>query len=161
MESLGDLLGLLFAFGLLALGFGAGKYLEAKHYVSIRQREAATLHIPVVTFENLSEDKPVASASLAIGSVVVSVDYYKRFLAGLRMFFGGELRSYSSLLDRARREAILRMKESHPAARMFLNCRLETASISKGEKQKIGTVEVFAYSTAITFADEVHSQTAG
>ena len=41
---------------------------------------------------------------------MVSVDYFKRFLAGLRMIFGGRVSSYESLLDRARREALLRMR---------------------------------------------------
>jgi uncharacterized protein YbjQ (UPF0145 family) len=157
----GTLIGWGVSIGLILLGFFVGKYLEASHYASIKAREAATVHVPVVTLEKLPEDRPVATASLVVGSVVVSVDYYKKFLAGFRMFFGGELRSYSSLIDRGRREAILRMKESAPDAHLFLNCRLETASISKGEKNSIGTVEVIAYGTAVVFADEIRSQTAG
>ena len=161
MDLIGTLFGWVVFFGLIGLGFGVGKYLENAHYVSIRAREAATLHVPVVTLEKLPEERPVASAILAVGSVVVSIDYYKRLLAGFRMFFGGELRAYSSLIDRGRREAILRMKESVPGAHLFLNCRLETASISKGEKNTLGTVEVIAYGTAVTFADEVHPQATG
>ncbi len=161
MELVFSLLGWIVLLCLLGLGFGVGKYLETQHYTSIKKREAASLTVPVVTFKQLTDDRPVASATLAVGSVAVSVDYYKRFLAGFRMFFGGEMRSYSSLLDRARREAILRMKESAPGAHLFLNCRLETSSISKGERNTIGTVEVVAYATAVTFADEIHPQTAG
>lgn len=145
---------------LVALGYGVGRRAEASHYKSIKKREAGLLHVPVVTFESLQDERQVANSILAVGSVVISVDYYKRLLAGFRMFFGGEMRSYSPLLDRARREAILRMKESHPGAHLFLNCRLETASISKGEKNAIGCVEVLAYSTAITFADGIHTQAA-
>ncbi|MBE0544843.1 MAG: heavy metal-binding domain-containing protein [Verrucomicrobia bacterium] len=161
MEIIFSLFGWIVLLVLLVLGFGVGKYLEAQHYASIKQREAATLGVAVVTFKQLPEDRPVASATLAVGSIAVSVDYYKRFLAGFRMFFGGEMRSYSSLLDRARREAVLRMKESAPGAHLFLNCRLETSSVSKGERNTIGTVEVIAYATAVTFADEIHPQTPG
>jgi uncharacterized protein YbjQ (UPF0145 family) len=50
------------------------------------------------------------------GSVVVSVDYFKRFLAGLRTLVGGRVTSYETLLDRARREAILRCKETRAGA---------------------------------------------
>ncbi len=144
---------------LLGLGYGFGKYLENKHYRSIKEREAATIHKPVVTFQRLTEGRAAKDVSLAIGSVVVSVDYFKRFMAGFRLFFGGELGSYASLIDRARREAILRMKESCPNADLYLNCRLETSSISKGNKQqKIGSVEILAYSTAVTYAHEVHPE---
>jgi uncharacterized protein YbjQ (UPF0145 family) len=94
---------------------------------------------------------PVARAELATGSVVVSVDYYKRFLAGLRNLFGGEVRSYSPLMDRARREALLRMKEQAVGADMIINVRLETSSISGDSRaqQKLACVEVVAYGTAI------------
>ncbi len=145
---------------LLGLGFGVGKHLENRHYASIQRREGATVHIPAVSFREWNDSRPVKSVRLASGSVVVSVDYFKRFLAGLRMFFGGELRSYASLIDRARREAVLRMKESCPEADLFLNCRMETSSISKGRKDRIGSVEILAYGTALEFADEIRSETA-
>lgn len=152
----------LFAFlALLLIGFLTGRHLEAKHYRSIRKREEAFLHIPTITTKTLHGNRPVRDAQLASGNVVVSVDYYKRFLAALRTTFGGELGAYASLIDRARREATLRMKASCPGAHLFLNFRFETASISKGENETVDSVEVLAYATAITFADEVRSQAAG
>jgi uncharacterized protein YbjQ (UPF0145 family) len=77
-------------------------------------------------------------------------DYFKRFLASLRNIFGGRVQSYESLLDRARREAILRMKAEARAlgADMVFNIKLETASIYKGKRNTIGAVEVLAYGTA-------------
>lgn len=144
---------------LIALGFASGRYLERKHYMSIARRERERLNSPAVTLRTLPDKRPIASARLAVGSVVVSVDYFKRFLAGFRLFFGGELRSYSPLIDRGRREALLRMKESCPEANLFLNTRLETSSISKGTRgQNIGSVEIVAYSTAITYADAVRPE---
>ena len=85
------------------------------------------------------------------GNVVVSVDYFKRFLAGLRALVGGRIRSYESLVDRARREAILRMKEQamERGAIVVTAVRIETSSISKGQGQAIGSIEVLAYGTAI------------
>ena len=151
---------LIVALFLLALGFGWGRYLEKKHYESIARREALLLQIPVVTFRNPPDGRSVDSVSLAVGSVVVSVDYFKRFLAAFRIIFGGELGSYASLIDRGRREALLRMKESCPKANLFLNTRLETSSISKGSKrQRIGSVEILAYSTAVTYVDAVRPET--
>lgn len=135
----------------LASGYLIGGAIEKKHYRSIQEREEATLHVPVSTRKSigLEEEGRVKRAELAYGSVVVSVDKFKRFLAGLRNLFGGEVSSYASLIDRARREAFLRMKESHPSADYFVNCRLETATLSNGQGKTIGTVEVLAYGTAV------------
>ena len=137
---------------LLSAGFLFGKLNEKNHYRSIHRRESATNKIPVVTWKTVYGTRPVVFSKLATGSVVISVDHYKRFLAGLRQVFGGEIRAYSSLLDRARREAMLRMKESIPGADLFLNARIETATISNGRGKSTGTVEVLAYGTAIKFA---------
>ena len=85
------------------------------------------------------------------GSVVVSVDYFKRFLAALRNLFGGRVISYESLLDRGRRESLLRMKQQAEelGAGMVFNVKYETASISKGRRDTIGSIEVLAYGTAL------------
>lgn len=137
---------------LVGLGYLAGRYAERRHYESIRARERSFIAVPSITAKTLHDPRPVNDARLAVGSVVVSVDYFKRMLMGFRQLFGGEIASYASLLDRARREAILRMKESCPGADMFLNCRLETATIFSGRGRATGSVEVVAYSTAIWFA---------
>lgn len=142
---------IFFFIGLLALSYITGKWVESRHYQSIRQREREFLTRPAITVKTLEDGRTVEQATLAVGSVVVSVDYFKRFLAGFRMLFGGELGAYAPLLDRGKREALLRMKESRPAADLYLNCRLETSAISRGRKNTIGCVEIVAYSTAINF----------
>lgn len=137
---------------LLALGYGFGRYAELRHYKSIIARERALKNIPAITSKFLPvRDKP-SDAALVSGSVVISVDYFKRFLAGLRNLVGGRITSYESLVDRARREAILRMKEEAKAlgAHMVFNVKLETSSIHKGRKNGVGSVEVLAYGTALT-----------
>ena len=55
------------------------------------------------------------------------------------------------------------MKESFPGADEYINCRLETSTISSGRGKAVGTVEVIAYSTAITYgtASEAPTPTAG
>ena len=146
-----SIVGTAFALALLVVAYFTGKFAEKRHYLSIQQREERWLTIPATTTKHLPELPAVASADLAVGSVVVSVDHFKRFLATFRQVFGGEMKSYASVIDRGRREAILRMKESHPDADMFLNCRLETSSISKGRGKAVGCAEVVAYSTAVRF----------
>ena len=134
--------GLIIFIVLLTLGYVAGRMAESRHYRSIEARERELLSLPVVTLKNaLDEEKDIARAELVVGNVVVSVDYFKRFLAGLRNLFGGRVKSYEPLLDRARREAILRMKEAATGADIIINLRIETASISKGAKQKPAVIK--------------------
>jgi uncharacterized protein YbjQ (UPF0145 family) len=139
--------------GLLLLGYISGSWAEKRHYRSIQRREEELLHMAVVTAEGSFPPGSVRNSELVIGSAVISIDYFKRLLAILRNIFGGRVKSYESLVDRARREAILRMKESaqKQGASMVINLRLETATIGRNANQKkqIGSVEAIAYGTAI------------
>lgn len=138
---------------LLLLGYAAGSYAERRHYRSIRERERELVKLAVVTAEGRFDPERVEEAFLVNGSVVVSTDYFKRLLAILRNIFGGRVKAYESLVDRARREAILRMKAEANArgAQMIVNLRLETATIgrSANRKKQIGSVEAMAYGTAV------------
>ena len=136
---------------LLALGYGAGTWAEKRHYRSILRRETELIGIPALTMKNagVAEDR-IRSTRMVVGSAVISVDYFKRILASLRNIFGGQVKSYESLVDRARREAVLRMKEMAGDATMIVNVRIETSTIGKQSKRKnIGCLEAMAYGTAI------------
>lgn len=150
---MGNVLVLAFAAALLLLAFFTGRHAEHRHYRSIRERERRFLHQPASTAKTWDTRRTVADAKLVVGSVVVSVDHFKRFLARFRLLVGGELHSYSPLIDRGRREAILRMKQACPGAHTYVNMRLETSMISSGAGRAVGTVEVLAYATAVTYAD--------
>ena len=148
-----DNFNLIVILGLVALGYFAGSRAERKHYRSIREREEALLPLPAVTFKTLFDAGTVERSVLVSGSAVISIDYFKRMLAGFRALVGGRVKSYESLLDRARREAILRMKEQAPNAAAIVNMRIETTSISKGggrrRNRQVSTVEALAYGTAV------------
>lgn len=136
---------------LLILGYFIGSYLERKHYRSIQSREAKYNELPAVASKLLPPDAASFEQTLVLGSVTISVDYFKRFLATLHNFFGGSVTSYETLLDRARREALLRMKVEAEKlnADLVLNVKYETASIYKGSGSGVGSVEVLAYGTAM------------
>ena len=138
---------------LLTLGFVFGKLAESRHYRSIQAREESLVRLPATSCKKpIGNRASIGQAQLVYGHVVISVDYFKQMLAGLRNLFGGTIQAYETLLDRARREAVLRMKESCPTADEILNLRIETSSISKGGSgDRIGSVEVLAYGTAIYF----------
>lgn len=138
---------------LLLVGYVIGSLAERRHYRSIEEREKALIKLPVVTAEGRFDSTRVEDAFLVNGNAVISTDYFKRLLAVLRNIFGGRVKAYESLVDRARREAILRMKEqAHAAgAQMIVNLRLETSTIgrSANKKKQIGSVEAMAYGTAV------------
>lgn len=135
---------------LMIFGYVFGQISEKRHYRSIIEREQALAAIPNVASRLPPRDKAYEQR-LVSGSVVISIDYFKRFVAGLRNLFGGRVTPYETLLDRARREAVLRMKEQAElaGAEMVFNMKLQTASISQGRKNAIGSVEVLAYGTAL------------
>ena len=136
---------------LLTLGYFAGSWAEKKHYTSIEKREAELLQMPIVNGRKGYGEAKARDAVMVYGSAVISVDYFKRILAALRNVFGGTIRSYETLLDRARREAILRMKESAPVGtKIIINVRIETSAIGKNtQKKSVGCVEALAYGTAL------------
>jgi len=138
---------------LLALGYGFGTLAEKRHFKRIIKNEDKLKNILVIPEKKLPKEfqNEKFENKLVDGSVVISVDYFKRFLSGLRALVGGRIRSYETLLERARREALIRMKQeaADEGSVMVLNCKLETASISKGRRKAIGSVEVYAYGTAV------------
>ena len=137
---------------LLAVGYTVGTWQEKRHYQDIKARERQTLHVPVVSFGAKQPIPQANETALFLGSVVVSADYFKMFVSALRNLVGGRVVVYESVLDRGRREAILRMKEQAIAwgATELVNVRLETASIGKQTNGKgLVAIEVIAYCTAI------------
>lgn len=137
---------------LVIAGYTFGTIREKNHYRSIIKREKQFLSLPAATVKQVPEGMDDTDARLVTGNAVISIDYFKRILAGLRNIFGGEVSSYETLIDRARREAILRMKEqAGPGTVMILNTRIETSSIgsSANQKNSVGSVEALAYGTAL------------
>jgi uncharacterized protein YbjQ (UPF0145 family) len=136
---------------LIAIGYVAGTWSEKRHYRSIEKREKEYLYLPAITVKNVTvDDLKVRKVELVYGSAVISIDYFKRILAGLRNIFGGTVKSYETLIDRARREALLRMKEKASGAAMIINVRIETSTIGKkAHKKSVGCLEAIAYGTAL------------
>ena len=73
---------------LIVVGRFVGRRIERNHYESIEAREAEYAARPAFSNREVDRQRPVARADLATGSVVVSVDHFKRFVSGFRMIFG-------------------------------------------------------------------------
>lgn len=126
-----DLLQLLIFLVLLALGFFIGRWNEARHYASSRERDRQLAGLPVILADDLDKARPVREVWPETAGMVISIDYFKRIAMGLRNLFGGEVHSIEPLLDRARREAVLRLKTSAASwgADLLTNLRMETSAI--------------------------------
>lgn len=128
----------------ITAGFFIGGARERKHFEDIKRREAlllAKLPIRTVRGPKLS----TGEAFLVCGNVVIASDSFKDFIGTLKNFFGGGMTAQETLMDRARREAVLRMRESAIAqgAREIVEMHLETSFLDQ-----MGA-EVIAYGTAI------------
>lgn len=137
------------------IAYFVGSWLEKKHFASIREREAELREFPVVSLNTLPDNWNVGTAELVSGNVVISLDYFKRVIAGLKGLIGGRIKTYEPLLDRARREAVLRMTESAKAQGYdaIFNVRLETSRLASAKRDGKGTagVEMLAFGTAVKF----------
>ena len=136
---------------LLLLGLIAGKTTERLHFRRLGRREEALPAMTVTdlkTFPGGSVHQP--APTLVVAEVVIANDYLKSFLAAIRKIIGGEVGGYLTLMERARREAVLRVLER--AARdgydSVCNLRLETASIGSMAKKGAAMVGVIASGTA-------------
>jgi uncharacterized protein YbjQ (UPF0145 family) len=82
---------------------------------------------------------------LVSGSTVRSKHFGKDFLADLKNMVGGELKSYTELLEESRREATDRMIDQALdfGANAIINVRFSTSSVAEG------AAEIYVYGTAV------------
>ena len=146
------LVNLLLAVALLVFAYLTGTWIERRHYTQIQRREVRWRRLPTTTFREIPAGWEVLESGLVTGNVVISVDHFKRFLAGLRGIVGGRVKTYESLLDRARREALLRLKKEamDSGYHAVVNVRLYTSRMANARK-KDGTagLEILAAGTAV------------
>lgn len=137
---------------LIVLAVIVGGSVERAHFRSLRRREkelADVLVTNIKTFPGGVHESKVPA--LVSGNVVIATDYLKTFLANLKKIVGGELKSYETLLERSRREALLRLLEEARSRGFDAVCNLRFESADVGGmtgKRGAAMVEVYAYATA-------------
>lgn len=133
---------------LVTVGYVVGRGLEKRHYASLRVRERELLDVVALSTRYVPPGVAASGATLVSGSVVVSSDYFKTFVAGFRTLFGGPMRGYETLLERARREALLRLKlqAREAGARLVIGVRFHTTRVAGSSTP---SVEVMAFGTAL------------
>lgn len=147
-----DLLILIIA---LVITFTTGSIIEKNHFKKIKAREKKLLNQPFVSFDkkSYSNKKPIKKIEMVTGEVVISGDYFKSFVSAFRNLIGGRMVSYESLMERARREAILRMREKARGANIIVNTKIESMMINNPNdaQNTLPQVAVIAYGTAISY----------
>jgi uncharacterized protein YbjQ (UPF0145 family) len=143
-----------FSLFFIGLGFFVGGAIERSHFRGLDRREGE--HAGFLITQLKSYPGAVAGPSpptMLCGEAVISSDYLKTWLASIRKIFGGEMRSYQSLLVRARREALLRIIEE--ARRLGYNavCNVRYAStdIGGGAKRRNRAVMVTILASATAY----------
>ena len=120
---------------LLTLGFVAGTIAEKSHFKNLDHRESVNQSMLQTQSKLFLDPKPGGMAPTMIHSeTVVSSDYFKTFLAGFRKLFGGEMKSYNTLMERGRRETLAKLIEQarEMGYNAVCNVRLEPADIAGG-----------------------------
>ena len=144
---------------LLILGFSVGTLVERAHLKRLQARETALSRMLVTDLRKLPPGCAATPCGLVTGEVVIASDYFKTFAAAIRKIVGGELRTFESLMVRARREALLRMMESarRMGANAVVNVRYSTSNIGSMRRRRAAAmVEMYAYGTAIYIPPQPH-----
>lgn len=146
------LFNIVFPFVMLVIFYFIGRSVERRHLRRLDEQEAALSHIVVHELKSLPSGWTVtAEPMLVYGSVVLANDYFKMFISSLKKIVGGHLREYERLVERGRREAIIRMKQmaADNGYNVVWNMRIETSMLADGKRGGATSAELYAYGTAM------------
>jgi uncharacterized protein YbjQ (UPF0145 family) len=141
---------------LVVFGLIIGRTVERRHFRSIERRESENRDVLVTQLKSFPDAVSAGAApNVVMSEVVISSDYLKTWLSQWRNLFGGEMKSFRSLQERAKREAILRLTEQTVAQghNAICNVRIAGADIggnTTGKKNKIVMAAIIATGTAYT-----------
>lgn len=133
---------------LFVVGWFFGARHERQHLAQLAISEKALKHI-IVSTERFYQPALAdgTQGELVLGSVVIAQDYFKMVIARVLSIFGKNLITYETLLERARREALVRMRtQAHAKGYSHIyGLRFEVSNIN----QLGSMVEAIAYGTAV------------
>lgn len=128
---------------LVTTGWYFGARAERGHLKSLMADEQKYQLIQVSS-ERFYEPKGINESILVVGSVVIAQDKFKQVVAAMLSLFGKNLTVYETLLDRARREVVLRAKRqaNDAGCHALYGLRFEMTEVQGG-------VEILAYGVAV------------
>ena len=115
----------------------------AKEFVSLYNEER---HMLLVNIDYIP-GRELEVLGIAKGTVVQSKNFGKDFMAGMKTLVGGEITSYTEMLNEARQIAVKRMVDEAESmgADAVINVRYGSSSVMQG------AAEVIAYGTAVKY----------
>ncbi len=133
-------------FGIALGGWLITTYFERRHTAQLTEQENTLRHISLST-----NDKVVVPATdyvLLTGSNILVHDIFRKFFITIRKIIGGNVVLYERLTMRARRSAIIRMKEEASLRNIdqIVNVRLETVQVPG---RFLSGIAVVAYGTGL------------
>ncbi len=146
---------------LITLGFTVGGFVERRHLKRLAAWEAELADILVTDLKKLPVEVSAQHCGLVMGEVVIASDYFKTVAAKFKGMFGGELSTFQTLMDRARREALVRLMKRAKAmgANRVYNVRFESSNIGAMRRNKPSAmVELYAYGTAVHVPEQDASE---
>lgn len=143
-EFFGVLISIALLFGSLFVIFFISRAIEKKHFDALDEGEETYRHILVTDIAYPLSDVDTTKVPQWVASeVAVSSSRIKDFFARWRSFFGGEIKSYQTLQERALREARLRLcQQAHVMGcdaicnLRFTAAQISLAALSSGRKRK-------------------------
>ena len=109
----------------------------------------------LVTLENHGLIGKPVTTNLVFTNVTVGPSWWQLFIGWLKGIFGGEIQSYSRVLNYGRMEVLQRLREkaAQEGWDQVINVRLESVVISKsaGRNDKTSAIEIYAYGTAVKY----------
>jgi len=131
---------------LLVLGWGVGRIKIRNHRKWLDTQDKFLEDIRLHNIKYKQSTESTAETFLVTGSLVLSIDVFRRLIATFIQIVGGEINNYSDLLDRGRRDALLRMKADarNVGAHDIYNIKIQSASIGANRG-----IEILAYGTAV------------
>ena len=132
-----------------------GSLTESAHFKRLALAEQELSDVMVSDMRTLPPNWKASQAMFVCENVVIANDYLKSFLWRYRKIFGGPCYGFQKLLERARREATVRMvqRAKEHGANVVWNVRFDTVTLQRGYSDANGKhipagVEVCAYGTA-------------
>ncbi len=154
-ESFAMLINLSIPVLLILLGLTVGKVTERRHFARLDRAEFAYKDVLTSTVRTYPGGADAGLPPVMVAAnVVISADYLMSLLAAIRKIIGGRVRSYERVMERARREATVRiLREAQlQGYDAVCNIRLETTDLigsrNKNKKKATAMASVYAYGTA-------------
>jgi len=104
----------------------------------------------LTTQNNPTGHRIVENFGLVRGNTIRTKHIGRDIMAGFKTLVGGEIKSYTSMLNEAREEALMRMQEDakNKGANAVIGVRFSTSAVLQG------AAELLAYGTAVKLEKE-------